>query len=87
MVIYTVCVGRHVDGGRRAVAAAHRLHPVDGARGHPHGRARALHLPLRRVRLRDRAVRALRRGTALRALQQQGPGTGSSRCRTTEKKL
>ncbi|KAL4718306.1 hypothetical protein ACJJTC_011694 [Scirpophaga incertulas] len=66
---------RHVGPGRRAVAAAHRLHPVDGARGDPHGRAGALHVPLRRVRVRRRALRAHGRRAALRAPQQQGSGT------------
>lgn len=40
------------------MAAAHGLHPVDGARGDPAGGAGALHLTLRRVRVRRRAVRA-----------------------------
>lgn len=56
------------------MAAAHGLHPVDGARGDPHGRAGALHLPLRRVRVRRGAVRAHGRRAALLAPQQQGPG-------------
>lgn len=58
----------------RAVAAADRVHTVDGAWSHPHGWARSLHVPLRRIRLWNRALWAALLRAALRAPKQQGSG-------------
>lgn len=57
------------------MAAADRLDTVDGAGSDPYGGTGAVHLPVGRVRVRDRAVRADGRRATVRAPQQQRPDT------------